>query len=266
MKKILLFITALTVSNASFAQTALSEGFEGGIIPATWTTIDTNASNNWLITNNATFLITGTRSAAVSWKAEDQDESLISPSFSLVGYASATFSFKAKLGYEYMVAPFPNGDLFAKISTDGGVTWTQLWREEDQPVFVDYVTQDVSLDLAAYVGQADVMVKFQYVANDADTISVDDILVSGTLGTNDFLASKFSVSPNPAKNIITISNGSNVLVDSVKITDINGRTVKSVKLNNVVEAQINISELNSGVYFLNINSNEGSTTKKIVKN
>jgi hypothetical protein len=35
---------------------------------------------------------------------------------------------------------------------------------------------------------------------------------------------------------------------------------------NAIENQINISDLNSGVYFLNITSENGSATKKIIKN
>ena len=46
----------------------------------------------------------------------------------------------------------------------------------------------------------------------------------------------------------------------------NGRTVKSVKLDNVTEAQINVAELSAGMYLMNITSDSGTTTKKIVKN
>ena len=42
----------------------------------------------------------------------------------------------------------------------------------------------------------------------------------------------------------------------------NGRTVKEVK--GMVE-QISISELNAGVYFLKINSNQGTGSSKIIK-
>ena len=47
------------------------------------------------------------------------------------------------------------------------------------------------------------------------------------------------------------------------VTDINGRTVKTVSGN---VSQINVSDLNAGVYFMNIETNEGTAVKKIVKN
>lgn len=84
---------------------------------------------------------------------------------------------------------------------------------------------------------------------------------------NNVLASQFSVYPNPANSVINIANAENILVNAVSIIDINGRTVKSVKFDNVASAQINISDLATGVYMMNISSDKGTTTtKKIVKN
>ena len=50
------------------------------------------------------------------------------------------------------------------------------------------------------------------------------------------------------------------------ITDLNGRTVQSVKFNNVNTAQVNISGLSAGMYLMNIASDHGNVTKKIIKN
>jgi hypothetical protein len=95
---------------------------------------------------------------------------------------------------------------------------------------------------------------------------VYDIIVTAVLSTNDVLSSQFSVFPNPSTNVINIANAENILVNGIEIVDINGRTVKSVKFDNVSEAQINISDLASGMYLVNISSDKGTTTKKIVKN
>jgi hypothetical protein len=84
------------------------------------------------------------------------------------------------------------------------------------------------------------------------------------LGTNDFLASNLSIYPNPTKNIINISNTLNAVVDNVILTDLNGRVVKSQKIN-ATEGQVNISDLATGIYMMNVTTNQGSVTKKIVK-
>jgi len=91
------------------------------------------------------------------------------------------------------------------------------------------------------------------------------VLVENALSNDTFLSSKFNVYPNPANNLVNVSGG-NVTFDAVNVTDLNGRVVKNVKFDAVSSTQINISELSSGMYIMNIFTNEGVATKKIVKN
>ena len=79
-------------------------------------------------------------------------------------------------------------------------------------------------------------------------------------------SSIFSFSPNPTSDFVNISNSDNIKVSSVKITDLNGRVVKQNNFDSVSDIKINVSDLSSGIYMMNINSNEGSVTKKIIKN
>lgn len=73
----------------------------------------------------------------------------------------------------------------------------------------------------------------------------------------------FSVYPNPVNDNFTIENTNNIVINSLTLIDINGRTVKT--LNNTSLENISISELNSGIYFLNIATENGVATKKIIK-
>jgi hypothetical protein len=95
---------------------------------------------------------------------------------------------------------------------------------------------------------------------------IDNVIMDSNLGTESVLASQFAVYPNPAVNVLNITNAENILVNNVSIVDLNGRTVKSVKFDGVSEAQVNISDLSAGMYLVNISSDKGITTKKIVKN
>lgn len=104
------------------------------------------------------------------------------------------------------------------------------------------------------------------IAGGSFSLIVDTIVATSVLSTNEFLASKLSVYPNPSNDIVNISSDSNVLLSNLNITDLNGRTVKTVKLNGEASAQISISDLSAGVYMMNINSDQGSATKKIIKN
>lgn len=89
--------------------------------------------------------------------------------------------------------------------------------------------------------------------------------VTNSLGVVKNTVSEFSVYPNPANDVVTISNAANATIDAVTVSDLNGRTVKSVKLNGETTAQVNIADLSAGVYMMNISSDQGTSTKKIVK-
>jgi type IX secretion system substrate protein len=120
--------------------------------------------------------------------------------------------------------------------------------------------------LSAYDGQT-IRIGIQCRTADSYMFMVDDFkITAATLTTNDFVSSKFSVYPNPTNDVVTISNNGNIQINKVVITDINGRTVKTNNFSGVSETQINVSDLNSGVYFMNIDTNEGIATKKLVKN
>ncbi|MBC7439487.1 MAG: T9SS type A sorting domain-containing protein, partial [Flavobacterium sp.] len=91
-------------------------------------------------------------------------------------------------------------------------------------------------------------------------------LVPATVGTSTFASDKFTVSPNPVTDVLRISNNENINFTAIQVTDINGRIVKSLNLNNVTSSQINVADLNAGIYFLNITSDAGKAVKKFIKN
>lgn len=80
-----------------------------------------------------------------------------------------------------------------------------------------------------------------------------------------FVSEGFSVYPNPINDTFSIQKENNTVISGLTISDINGRTVKTINVN-TIENQINVSDLNSGVYFLNITSDKGLIIKKIIKN
>jgi hypothetical protein len=94
---------------------------------------------------------------------------------------------------------------------------------------------------------------------------IDNFNVSQVLGINEFIDSKFSIFPNPSNGIVSILNSENIQVNGVSITDLNGRIVKQIKYDNVSDIQVTITDLQTGVYMLTINSDKGSITKKVIK-
>jgi len=148
---------------------------------------------------------------------------------------------------------------FTRISTPStGLAYTEVPAEE-------YTQYTFNLD--AYNGQ-EVYIAINYVSDDAFALFVDDFAVTttGTLGLDAALASSFTISPNPANSIVNVTNANNALVTAISVADINGRTVKSSKFEGIATAQINVSDLASGVYMMTVTSDKGNITKKIVKN
>lgn len=126
--------------------------------------------------------------------------------------------------------------------------------------------EEKTFSLNAYSNQS-IRIGIKCQTADAYMFMVDDFRVtSSNLKVDEFFSSKFSTYPNPANNIVTISNTDNILLTNVVITDINGRNVKEVKVNNASETEINISDLTAGIYFMNIQTDNGKAVKKIIKN
>lgn len=70
------------------------------------------------------------------------------------------------------------------------------------------------------------------------------------------------VYPNPSNGIINISKPNNIEIEKLQLYSITGE--KIIEQSDI--SQFNVKELPNGVYFLRINTNKGSMTKKIIKN
>lgn len=87
-----------------------------------------------------------------------------------------------------------------------------------------------------------------------------------TIGINEFssLEQLINTYPNPVNDIVNIKMEGNALLESVKIMDMSGAELIFVKTNSN-NYTLNTSVLSPGVYLLQIQTNEGTTTRKIVK-
>lgn len=102
-------------------------------------------------------------------------------------------------------------------------------------------------------------------ATAAGILMVFELKVEASLSTADFETNNFSIYPNPANNVLNLSVKNGLTVNEVTMVDINGRTVKTIVDSLGSEMEINVSDLTSGVYMLNLKTDEGVTTSKFVK-
>lgn len=100
----------------------------------------------------------------------------------------------------------------------------------------------------------------------AVTMLLDNFTVNETLSIDSVNAAlNVSVYPNPANDTVYISSDKNTF-NNVSVVDMNGRVVKTASFDNASTLSMDIAELSSGVYFLNINSAEGTVNRKLIKN
>ncbi|HSD08233.1 leucine-rich repeat protein [Flavobacterium sp.] len=91
------------------------------------------------------------------------------------------------------------------------------------------------------------------------------ITASTTLGTVDFSAkNKVSVYPNPVHGELFVQLNTTDKT-TIQLFDVTGKVVIQ-KTVNATENSIDTSNLVNGLYFVKVNSNEGTFTKKVIKN
>ncbi|HTO35856.1 MAG TPA: T9SS type A sorting domain-containing protein [Flavobacterium sp.] len=101
----------------------------------------------------------------------------------------------------------------------------------------------------------------------AEAVGCDEVwsfTLAGEMNTSDFFSNNLSIYPNPANDFFSISSTTSV-IENVKITDLNGRVVKSIAANGVSDIQVNISDLTTGMYFVTVETDNGTGSTKLVK-
>lgn len=155
-----------------------------------------------------------------------------------------------------------------------------MWLKVE--MFVDYNTNNVyfyipTLNIQANAPFSHNTIPFHLVFNAGSlgatsVVKIDNIKVSGLktlppyiLSTNEQLAAKFSMYPNPATNLVNITNNENMQVQQITIYDIAGKQLSTQVFNSEAEIQLNVENLASGTYMLHLQTNEGTAVKKLVK-
>ncbi len=87
------------------------------------------------------------------------------------------------------------------------------------------------------------------------------------LGTDDNeLNNAISLYPNPANEQVTISNSSNIALETAMIYDLNGKLVSQINLQNMqTEKMIDVSAYATGVYMVYITGEQSSVVKRLIK-
>ena len=193
----------------------------------------------------------------------------------LIGYAEIPNG----LGFDEIWVEFRNamkfeGDpLRVAISTDyDGISEPSDFEWEDITDAFDYSTgnyewvESGALDVSDIVGNHSFYIAFIYTSSDEAAASweIDYVKVTGQhlTAVNENAATTVGVYPNPASVQVSFTLDSDA---QVSVFDMTGRMVREMNAT-AGEAQLNVSELENGVYFVNFRYANGTTAvAKFVK-
>jgi sugar lactone lactonase YvrE len=96
------------------------------------------------------------------------------------------------------------------------------------------------------------------------TLYLDSFILSSVLSVDNFNESSFSLYPNPVLDHITLQNPENIQIKNYSVIDMNGRVLIS-KPYSVSNEVIDLTSLSKGIYFIQLDSEKGTLTKKIIK-
>jgi hypothetical protein len=71
--------------------------------------------------------------------------------------------------------------------------------------------------------------------------------------------------PNPSTGLFTLTIPQELAVQTIAITDVNGRTVKTVAVSGALQYTMNLSNLEAGIYLVNVATVDGTVVSKVVK-
>jgi Flp pilus assembly pilin Flp len=134
--------------------------------------------------------------------------------------------------------------------------WTQIGSDIDAEAQNDLSGGSVSLSSDGSI------VAIGAYGNDGNGANSGHVRVydlSAVLSNDIFVLSQFNLYPNPVKEQFTIQSQEGLELQSVNIYNSLGQFIKSTN-----ENVINTSELSAGIYYVEITSNKGKASKKIV--
>ena len=243
-----------------------TEDFEGGVFPpqcwvlesnnaVTWTSnISTNDNSTWAYCNYGA-------------ANEQQDERLITKTLDLTtNFSSLALNFDFIASYYYVTNedPAEQYNLLVYISTDNGNTFssTPIYdMRNDQEEFENWEITSATVDLTSYIGETNVKLMFNYYGVYGAEMWIDNIRIDEShVGIEEETMNTVSIYPNPATTVLNVeAEGYN----TIEIVNLLGQTVYAA--NATSNMQINVSNLNSGVYFVRLNGANGTTTQKFIK-
>ncbi|MDI9338993.1 MAG: M43 family zinc metalloprotease [Sediminibacterium sp.] len=268
---------------------AYSESFEGTGLPTNWAIINQTGGTTWQQTTLGA--ATGSKSYMIDGTINPNSaiDIMETPSYDFLNNPTIPFTFR----YAYARYSATHADVFkVQASDDCGGTWTDIYVPTMSSLsngsggisttpFVPTASQFKTYTLSNHPGFSNYLLKPNvrlrfYFQEDAaagfgNRMYLDDINFSaGTSGINELSQSiGLSLYPNPAKGSTILSmHLSNTSELGYTVIDLTGRTVYSAPQETYTAGEhgilIDTRALKPGVYFVNINLNGTTLSRKLL--
>ena len=121
-------------------------------------------------------------------------------------------------------------------------------------------------DISAHAGQEVIVLVRHNNCEGPTYLFVDEITVtSGILSNPDIVAEAFSIYPNPVEDVLHLQGNDGLSIREVRVTDMNGRVVKTASMNGGQNAAVSMDGMASGSYFVSIATDKGTAVKQVIK-
>ncbi len=130
--------------------------------------------------------------------------------------------------------------------------------------------KEYSYNLSALNGESNIIFRFKFISDPAENnegVVIDDFVIDGILGVNDFEDGEFLIYPNPSSDVFNIKRistaGENM---TINVFDVTGKLIK--KHHNITDSnyQLNMNGVAKGIYFLKIKITNKQLVKKLILN
>ncbi len=252
-------------------QTILEDN--GSTLLPTWTTTSWGTTTEDFVSPNTSI----TDSPFSNYSNNLNRRITLSNPINLTGVANASISFSAKWNLE-RIYDYVSFD----VSTNNGLTWTQqcgkFTKTFTQNLVMPSVTGytgnqeswvDEEISLSEYAGQS-INVRFRLVTDNGgnfDGFYFDDfkvnLLQSSVLSTSQVELQKFKIFPNPTNAVLTINTEQTEY--AIKIYNLVGQLVYFKKSADGLQ-NIDVTDLKTGMYFIEMKSDDFIQTQKFYKN
>jgi hypothetical protein len=274
---------SFAIVSSTGAAAPLVEGFVSTTFPPTGWFIDNPAGLTWTRKTGAGGFGTSTSCAKLDFysiPAGDVDE-FYAQNVDFTGTSTASMAFDVA----YCQYSSENDKLEVKVSTNCGTSWTTVYNKSGTTLMTAAATTSAftptagqwrkeTVNLNAYAGQSNVMVKFVGTSAYGNNLYIDNInLVNNAFASvnEKEAANEVSVYPNPVSSSAVVSfklaDANDVTIEMVNAI---GQVVSVNKLGTLNAGEqtysLDASNLDNGMYFVNIHVGNSIVVKKVAVN